>query len=76
MFDHFKKSASILTDQDTQIVGNDRWQSIICNNADGFFKCSSLPWTLKKKKIRNNPIFYICVEAKSGELELYKWYYW
>ena len=24
MFSHFKKSASILTDQDTQMVGNDR----------------------------------------------------
>ena len=26
---HFKKSASILTDQDTQMVGNDRWPTII-----------------------------------------------
>ena len=24
MFDHFKKSASILTDQDTQMIGNDQ----------------------------------------------------
>ena len=25
------KSASILTDQDTQMVGNDRWPATICN---------------------------------------------
>ena len=31
MFGHFKKSASILTDQDTQMVGNDRWPATICN---------------------------------------------
>ena len=31
MFGHFKKSASILTDQDTQIVDNDRWPATICN---------------------------------------------
>ena len=33
MFGHFKKSASILTDEDTQIVGNDRWPATICNAA-------------------------------------------
>ena len=31
MFGHFKKSASILTDQDTQMVGNDRLLATICN---------------------------------------------
>ena len=31
MFGHFKKSASILTDQDTQMVGNDRWPATICS---------------------------------------------
>ena len=33
MSGHFKKSASILTGQDTQIVGNDRWPATICNAA-------------------------------------------
>ena len=33
MFGHFKKSASILTDQDTQMVGNDWWWATICNAA-------------------------------------------
>ena len=31
MFGHFKKSALILTDQDTQMVGNDWWPATICN---------------------------------------------
>ena len=31
MFGHFKKSASILTDQDTQMVGNDQSLATICN---------------------------------------------
>ena len=31
MFSHFKKSAFILTDQDTQMVGSDRWPATICN---------------------------------------------
>ena len=31
MLCHFKKSASILTDQETQMVGNDRWPATICN---------------------------------------------
>ena len=31
MLSHFKKSASILTDQETQMVGNDRWPVTICN---------------------------------------------
>ena len=33
MLGHFKKSASILTDQDTQMVGNDWWPATICNAA-------------------------------------------
>ena len=33
MFGHFKKSASILTDQDTQMVGNDQWPATTCNAA-------------------------------------------
>ena len=33
MLGHFKKSASILTDQETEIVGNDRWAATICNTA-------------------------------------------
>ena len=31
MLGHFKKSASILTNQETQMVGNDRWPATICN---------------------------------------------
>ena len=31
MLGHFKKSASILNNQETQKVGNDRWLAIICN---------------------------------------------
>ena len=31
IFGHFKKSVSILTDQDTQMVGNDRWPVTIGN---------------------------------------------
>ena len=31
MLGHFKKSASILTDQETQMVDNDRWPAAICN---------------------------------------------
>ena len=31
MLGHFKKSASILTDQETQITGNGRWPTTICN---------------------------------------------
>ena len=31
MFSHFKKSTSILTDQNTQMVGNDQWLATICN---------------------------------------------
>ena len=31
MFGHFKKSTSILTKQDTQMVGNDQWLATICN---------------------------------------------
>ena len=33
MFGHFKKSASILTDQDTQMVSNDQWPDTTCNAA-------------------------------------------
>ena len=33
MSGYFKKSASILTSQDTQMVGNDRWPATICNAA-------------------------------------------
>ena len=31
MFGHFKKYASFLTDQKTQMVGNDQWPATICN---------------------------------------------
>ena len=31
MLSHFKKSASILTDQETQMVGNERWPATIRN---------------------------------------------
>ena len=31
MLGHFKKSASILTDQETQMVGNDQCLATICN---------------------------------------------
>ena len=31
MLGHFKKSASILTDQETQMVDNDQWLITICN---------------------------------------------
>ena len=31
MLGHFKKSASILTDQETQMVGNDRWPATVRN---------------------------------------------
>ena len=31
MFSHYKKSASVLTDQNIQMVGNDRWPATICN---------------------------------------------
>ena len=31
MLGHFKKSASILTDQETQMVGSDRWPATIGN---------------------------------------------
>ena len=51
MFGHFKKSASILTNQNTQMVGNDRWPATICNtvhptHAQGIFifaKYGSVP---------------------------------
>ena len=33
MLGHFKKSASILTDQETQMVDNDRRPATICNTA-------------------------------------------
>ena len=33
MFGHFKKTATILTDQDTQMVGNDQWPATTCNAA-------------------------------------------
>ena len=33
MFGHFKKSASVLTHQDTQMVDNDQWLATICNTA-------------------------------------------
>ena len=32
MLGHFKKSASIFTNQETQMVGNDWWPATICNN--------------------------------------------
>ena len=31
MLGHFMKSASILTDQEIQMVGNDQWLATICN---------------------------------------------
>ena len=31
MLGHFKKSASLLNDQETQIVGDDQWPVTICN---------------------------------------------
>ena len=31
MLGHFKKSANILTDQETQMVSNDPWPATICN---------------------------------------------
>ena len=31
MLSHFKKSASILTDQESQMVGNEWWPATICN---------------------------------------------
>ena len=31
MFGHYKKSASVLTDQEMQMVDNDRWPATICN---------------------------------------------
>ena len=31
MLGHFKKSASILTDQETQMIGNDQCLATICN---------------------------------------------
>ena len=34
MLGHFKKSASILTNQETQIVGIDQWLATICNIAE------------------------------------------
>ena len=33
MLGHFKKSASILTDQETQMVGNDQLPATTCNTA-------------------------------------------
>ena len=36
MLGHFKKSASILTDQETQMVSNDRWPATICNTAKSY----------------------------------------
>ena len=33
MLGHFKKSAFILTDQETQMVGSDRWPATIGNTA-------------------------------------------
>ena len=36
MLGHFKKSASILTNQETQMVGNDRWPATICNTGSYF----------------------------------------
>ena len=44
MFGHFKKSASILTDQDTQMVGNDRWPATICNAGIQSLKLKILSW--------------------------------
>ena len=34
MLGHFKKSASILTNQETQMVRNDQWPATICNTED------------------------------------------
>ena len=39
MFGHFKKSASILKDQDTQMVGNDWWPATI-SNTERWCNCS------------------------------------
>ena len=36
MLGHFKKSASILTDQETQMVSNDRWPATIWNTAKSY----------------------------------------
>ena len=48
MFDHFKKSASILTDQDTQMIGNDQWPATIWNTAT-LTKKTHLETVLHKK---------------------------
>ena len=34
MLGHFKKSASVLTDQETQMVGNDQSPATICNTVN------------------------------------------
>ena len=48
MFDHFKKSASILTNQDTQMIGNDQWPATIWNTAT-LTKKTHLETVLHKK---------------------------
>ena len=40
MLGHFKKSASILTDQETQMVGNDQWLATTCNTEQC---CTDIP---------------------------------
>ena len=36
MLSHFKKSASILTDQETQMVSNDWWLATISNTVKSY----------------------------------------
>ena len=49
IFGHFKKSASILTDQDTQMVGNDWWLTTICNADQGSINSVLIMSVLWKK---------------------------
>lgn len=42
MFDHFKKSASILTDQENQMVGSDQWPATICKTEKVVFSIATL----------------------------------
>ena len=44
---HFKKSASILTEQETQMVGNDRWPVTICNTDISLIKNYSIAISIK-----------------------------
>ena len=52
MFFHSKKSASILTNQDTQMVGNDQWLATICNAGH---ECNFSEKGQNKKNVKNGP---------------------